>query len=133
MSPQPISVRLDNIALRVREISGQNLYLCYGCGYCAGNCPMFFAVDASPRQVIRMVLYNDADVLKVNTPWMCASCFTCTVSCPRGLDVAKIMEALRSLVLRANQDYVTLAEISADKLADVPQVALVSGFRKLTG
>jgi hypothetical protein len=42
------------------------------------------------------------------------------------------MEALRLLTLRKNIDYVQLSKIPPENLAEFPQIALVSSFRKHT-
>ena len=40
---------------RVEEISGQDLLACYQCGECSAGCPVAFAMDMLPSQVIRLV------------------------------------------------------------------------------
>ncbi|HET6478072.1 MAG TPA: hypothetical protein VFF92_03230, partial [Dehalococcoidales bacterium] len=61
-----------------------------------------------------------------------ASCFTCTVRCPRGVDLGKVMEAIRLITLRKNVDYVGVSDIPRDTIGELPQIALVSSFRKHT-
>jgi heterodisulfide reductase subunit C len=118
---------------RVEEISGQNLLACYQCGKCSAGCPMCFAMDLLPNQIIRMAqLGLEEDIAKSKTIWVCASCITCSVRCPKGVDLARVMEALRLLTLRRNADYVELARIPAETIAELPQIALVSSFRKHT-
>ena len=118
---------------KVEEISGQSLPSCYQCGMCSGNCPMFFAMDILPRQIIRLVqLGLEEDITNSNTIWLCASCLTCSIRCPMGVDLAKIMEALRLLTLRENVDHINISEIPKETVAELPQMALVGGFRKLT-
>ena len=114
---------------KVEELSGQNLYLCYQCGKCSAGCPMADKMDFLPNNIIRLLQLGCEEVLDSKTPWICASCFTCAVRCPRGVNIAKLMEALRLLRLRKNIDFVKISEISAD----LPQIAVVSSFRKFTG
>ena len=133
----PISISAkrtrNEFVRRVEEISGQNLHLCYQCGMCSGNCPMFFAMDLLPRQIMHLVqLGLEEEIAKSKAIWLCASCLTCTVRCPRGVDLAKVMEALRLITLRKNIDYVEPSKIPVETLAKLPQIALVSSFRKLT-
>ncbi len=52
--------------------------------------------------------------------------------CPRGIDIANVMEALRQLVLRKKYDRVTLDQLSDEQLRELPQVAIISSLRKLT-
>jgi len=118
---------------KVAELSGQNLRLCYQCGKCSAGCPMAFAMDLLPNQVMRLVQLGLAeDIADCRTIWLCASCLACTVRCPKGVDIARVMEALRLLTLRKNVDFVLPYEIDRDTIAELPQIALVSGFRKLT-
>jgi heterodisulfide reductase subunit C len=71
-------------------------------------------------------------LLTARTPWVCASCLACTARCPRGIDLAKVMEAIRLITLRENIDHVRLSELSKETIAELPQMALISSFRKHT-
>jgi len=118
---------------KVEEISGETLPSCYQCGKCSAGCPMSSAMDLMPNQIVRLVqLGLEDDIANSKTIWLCASCLTCAVRCPRGVDLAKIMEALRLLTLRENIDRVNISEIPKETIAELPQLALVGGFRKLT-
>ena len=122
-----------DFAKKVKEISREDILLCYQCGMCSAGCPIAFAMDLLPNQIIQLVqLGLEEDIAKSKTIWLCASCITCSVRCPRGLDLCKVMEALRLISLRKNIDYIRLAEISRDALAELPQIVLVSSFRKHT-
>ncbi|MDP8246685.1 MAG: 4Fe-4S dicluster domain-containing protein [Candidatus Tritonobacter lacicola] len=116
---------------KVAEISGQNLLACYQCGKCSAGCPVVSEMDILPSQVIRLAqLGSDEEVLNSRTIWLCASCMTCMARCPKGVDLAKVMEALRLIRLRKNIDHVDISSIDAGKL---PQIAVVSNLRKFTG
>lgn len=119
---------------RVAEVSGQDLNLCYQCGKCSAGCPMSFVMDLLPNQVIRAVqLGLPEELAESRTPQLCASCLVCTVRCPKGIDIARVMEALRQISLRRNLDMVDPSGMRPDEVSRLPQIALVSGFRKLTG
>ncbi len=119
---------------RVKELSGQNLQLCYQCGLCSGNCPAASNMDISPRQIIELArLGLEEEIAGSQTVWVCASCLACAVNCPRGFDLAKLMEAIRLLTLRKNVDHIRPEDISPQERCDLPQIAMVSGLRKLTG
>jgi heterodisulfide reductase subunit C len=119
---------------KVKEFSGQNLQLCYQCGMCSGNCPAASNMDLSPRQVIELArLGLEEEITNSNTVWICASCLACTVNCPRGFDLAKVMEAIRLLTLRKNIDHIRPEDISPEDRRTLPQIAMVSGLRKFTG
>ncbi len=79
---------------------GQNLRLCYQCGKCSAGCPVSYAMDLTPRQVMRAIQFGlTEEVLDSSTIWLCLSCQVCTARCPREIDIAKVMEALRHLAL----------------------------------
>jgi heterodisulfide reductase subunit C len=122
-----------NLLKKVVELSGQNVFACYQCGKCSAGCPLVSVMDLLPNQVIRLAQLGEIEeVLKSNTIWLCASCFTCGVRCPKGVDLAKIMEALRQIILRKNIDKISLRQIKKEELEELPQIALVSAFRKAT-
>jgi len=119
---------------KIAEISGQNLASCYQCGKCSAGCPAVSAMDILPNQVIRLVqLGLEEELMRAKTPWICASCFTCLARCPRGVDLSKVMEAIRQIVLRARVDWVKPESLSKEVLAKAPQMGIVGGFRKYTG
>jgi len=124
----------DNKTVRkIEEVSGQNLSLCYQCGLCAGGCPAGFALDILPHQVLHLAQLGMWErIISSKTAWLCASCFTCTVRCPRGVDIAKLMEAVRCITLRQNINHVEPSRLAIETLSELPQVALVSSFRKHT-
>ncbi|HPU35439.1 MAG TPA: 4Fe-4S dicluster domain-containing protein [Bacillota bacterium] len=98
---QSISKNADFIQL-VGEESGQPVQKCYQCGKCTAGCPVAFAMDYTPNQVIRMVQLGMKDeLLKSHTIWICASCSTCSTRCPCNVEIAKVMEILRIMAGRS--------------------------------
>ncbi len=119
---------------KITELTGENIYSCYQCGKCSGGCPSVKQMDFLPNQVIRLVQIGRGDIaLSCNSIWVCAACFMCTVRCPRGVDLSKIMEALREIQLRSDIDHTDLNDIKREELFALPQIALVANFRKQTG
>jgi len=118
---------------RIVALSAEAITACDQCGTCSGSCPMISEMDVTPSQLMRMVQLGQSETLDTKTMWLCASCFACTVRCPRGLDVSKVAEALRQVTLRRAVDHLDIRNIPDDELAELPQIALVSAFRKLTG
>lgn len=118
---------------KVKELSGESIYACYQCGKCSAGCPSISDMDISPSEIIHLVqLGEEKEVLNSKTIWICASCFTCVSRCPKGVDLAKIMESLRQINLRKNVDYVSPLSIPKEILSQVPQIALVSSLRKFS-
>jgi len=118
---------------KVTELSAQPITRCDQCGVCSGSCPMVDEMDITPSQLMRMVQLGQEEVLGSKAMWLCASCYTCTVRCPRGLDVSKVAEALRQITLRKAIDHIDIKKIPKDEIKKLPQIALVSAFRKFTG
>lgn len=119
---------------KVKELSGENLQSCYQCGMCSGVCPAAPDMDLSPRQVIELArLGMQEEITESKTVWICATCLACTVNCPRGFDLSRLMEAIRLLTLRKNVDHIRPEDISPQERCELPQIAMVSGLRKFTG
>ncbi|RLF48277.1 MAG: heterodisulfide reductase [Thermoplasmata archaeon] len=107
--------------------------LCYQCGQCSASCPMADYMDLIPSRVMKMLQLGMVDdVFKANTMWICATCLKCSVMCPKDIDVAAVMEALRQIVLRRNEEYLSLGKISKDRIEELPQIALIASARKMT-
>lgn len=128
-----ITAKNEAFLKKIVALSAEAITVCDQCGTCSGSCPMISEMDVTPSQLMRMVQLGQSEALDTKTMWMCASCFACTVRCPRGLDLSKVAEALRQVTLRRSVDHIDIRSIPDDELAELPQIALVSAFRKLTG
>ncbi len=85
----------SELAERVLEELGENVYLCYQCEKCTNGCPVGKFFDWHPNQIMRAVQLGLEDIaLYSQTPWLCAACQTCSTRCPQELDVNGIMEFL---------------------------------------
>lgn len=125
------SVQSDFIK-KIEELSGEEISACYHCGKCSAGCPSAMAMDLLPNQIIRAIQLGDIETLKTsNTPWICASCVTCYVRCPRGIDLCSIMEAVRQMTLRGNKDHIDIKKYTGE-LASLPPIAVVSALRKMS-
>ena len=82
--------------------TGINAAACYQCRKCTNGCPLTFLMDILPNRMMRSVQLGLRDeVLRSHTIWVCASCETCTTRCPNDIDVARVMDTLRRMSLRA--------------------------------
>ena len=58
-------------------------------------------MDYSPRQVMALVRSDfKNEVLKSHTVWLCASCYQCTVDCPREIRITDIMYELKQRAIQ---------------------------------
>jgi len=79
-----------------REAHGEKLFGCIQCGNCSAACPLSVWMDYTPRKVIAMVRAGfKQEVLSNRTVWLCASCYQCTVECPKGIKITDVMYALK--------------------------------------
>jgi heterodisulfide reductase subunit C len=118
---------------RVEELSGENVYACYQCGRCSAGCPMAFEMDILPNQVIRLVQMGlEEEVVRSKTLFLCASCFTCQSRCPKGIDMARVMEAVRHILDPKGKDAFGPDEIPVDLANELPQQVMVSICRKFS-
>jgi heterodisulfide reductase subunit C len=115
---------------QVEEISGQDLLDCNQCGKCSAGCPVVAAMDILPSQALRMAQLGMEEVLQSKTIWICASCLTCSTRCPKGVDLPRLMEALRQIALRKGVAELDLGALPPELMKEVPQLAIVGGFRK---
>jgi heterodisulfide reductase subunit C len=94
--PSPLS----DLRSFVKSHSGEDVFRCYQCGKCTAGCPVAYAMDLGPRQIMRAVqLGLKEEVLQSSTIWLCVFCQTCSVRCPREIDIARVMESLRILAI----------------------------------
>jgi heterodisulfide reductase subunit C len=118
---------------RVEELSGENVYACYQCGRCSAGCPVAFEMDILPNQVIRLVQMGlEEEVVRSKTLFLCASCFTCQSRCPKGIDMARVMEAVRHILDPKGKDAFGPDEIPVDLANELPQQVMVSICRKFS-
>ena len=79
-----------------------------------------------------MIETGDLEALRnSDSVYKCLSCFACVDRCPRGVEPAKLIEALRLTVIREKGgNHLKTEEIPALIDEDMPQQAIVSAFRK---
>jgi len=102
------------------------------CGKCSGTCPNYDEMEYHPHQFVQMVENGEIEKLMASSSiYKCLSCFACLERCPRQVEPAKLIEAVRLAVERQRGPQHLNAEDVARYLdADMPQQAIVSAFRK---
>ena len=125
---------MNNKYLREELIrqSGVNPKKCMKCGKCSATCPAFDEMEYHPHQFVSMVESGDIEpLLNSESLYKCLSCFACIDRCPRGVEPAKLVEAVRLSVVRKQGANRMLADdVPALLDEDTPQQLLVSAFRK---
>jgi heterodisulfide reductase subunit C len=115
---------------QIEAISGENLLACNQCGKCSAGCPVAFSMDILPSQVIRLAQLGIEDVLECQTIWICAACLTCVSRCPKGIDLPRVMEAMRLIAMERTGNRIQSNDLPSEMVGEVPQLALIGGFRK---
>jgi heterodisulfide reductase subunit C2 len=106
---------------------------CYQCGKCSAGCPAVSYMDILPNQMIRFAqLGMKEELMNCKSIWICASCMTCNTRCPKGINIAEVVEAIRQILLRKRKDHVEINKLNDSEKGDVPPIALISNFRKFT-
>lgn len=78
---------------------GEDVSLCLTCGICTSRCSWYDGEGGPvPRRIVRMLhlglerlLYSMTDI------WDCHICNRCTLECPMGIDMEKVVRKIRSV------------------------------------
>lgn len=123
----------DTILLdTIMSISGVNPRKCMRCGKCSGACPAYDEMEYHPHQFVSMVENGRIEELMCSRGiYTCLSCFACVERCPRSVEPAKLIEAVRLVLLRQQGQTHLPPEAIPEKLDEaLPQQAVTSAFRK---
>ena len=129
---------MQNNAMKLREeilrISGVNVRKCMKCGKCSASCPSYDEMEYHPHQFVSMIENGNIEpLLESESLYKCLTCFACVERCPRGVEPAKLVEAVRLVKIRQKgNNRLTANDIPALLDENIPQQALVSAFRKYT-
>ena len=130
----------SKLADAVRKATGVDVAQCYQCGKCTAGCPMARWMDVVPSQIMRLVQIGDAEaaerLLTSGALWVCAGCLTCTQRCPKKLDPAAVIDALKEMsyaqgkvsagqrkVLAFHKAFLKVVE-NAGRMSEIPLTAL---------
>lgn len=121
-----------NLQEEIIRRSGVNPVKCMRCGKCSGTCPAYDEMEYHPHQFVYMVETGDIEpLLNSESLYKCLTCFACVDRCPRGVEPAKLVEAVRLEALRQQgNDRMTANDVPKMLDAEMPQQAIVSAFRK---
>lgn len=124
----------NNVQREIIRRSGVNPRKCMKCGKCSGTCPAYDEMEYHPHQFVSMVESGNIEpLLNSKSIYRCLTCFACVDRCPRGVEPAKIIEAVRLTAIREQgNNHLKADDIPALLDDDMPQQAIVSAFRKYT-
>ena len=124
----------QHLCEEIKRISGVNTKKCMKCGKCSATCPAYDEMEYHPHQFVSMVESGDIEpLLDSESLYKCLSCFACVERCPRGVEPAKVVEAVRLVAIRRQgANRMTANDVPAMVEEDTPQQLRVSAFRKYT-
>lgn len=116
----------------IKRISGVNPRKCMKCGKCTASCPAYDEMEFHPHQFVDMVENGRINELMASKGiYTCLSCFACVERCPRSVEPAKLIEAVRLAVIRQQgKDHLKPEQIPQLLNEELPQQAITSAFRK---
>lgn len=117
---------------QIIRISGTNPRKCMKCGKCSATCPAYDEMEYHPHQFVSMVESGEIEpLLGSKSLYRCLTCFACVDRCPRNVQPAKLIEAVRLAVIRQQgNNHLRPDDIPGIIDDELPQQAIVSAMRK---
>lgn len=117
---------------QILRMSGVNPRKCMKCGKCTATCPSFEEMEYHPHEFVYMVESGEIEpLLKSESLYKCLTCFACVEKCPRSVEPAKLIEAVRNVVIREKGGArLPVDAIPAQLDDDMPQQLLMAALRK---
>ena len=118
----------------ILRMSSVNPSKCMRCGKCSATCPAYDEMEYHPHQFVYMVESGDIEpLLESDSLYRCLTCFACIERCPRSVEPAKLVEAVRLAAIRKQgNNHMTANDVPELIEDDTPQQLIVSAFRKYT-
>lgn len=122
----------SNLQAEIIRMSGVNPRKCMRCGKCSATCPAYDEMEYHPHQFVYMVENGELEpLMKSKSIYKCLTCFACIDRCPRGVQPAKLVEAVRLEVIKQQgNNHLKAEDIPPIVDDEIPQQALVTAFRK---
>ena len=122
----------QNIKDQILHISGSDVIKCMRCGKCSATCPSYDEMEYHPHQFVYMVECGDiSKLMESESIYKCLSCFACVERCPRGVEPAKLIEAVRlEVIRRQGKDHLKPDDIPSLIDEDLPGQAVITAMRK---
>ena len=127
-----MSKKTELMKEQIIRMSGVNTRKCMKCGKCSATCPSYDEMEYHPHQFVYMVENGDIEeLMNSKSIYKCLSCFACVDRCPRSVEPAKLVEAVRLAVIRQQgANHLKPDDIPALLDEEMPQQAIVSALRK---
>lgn len=80
---------------------GDRIKQCIQCGTCTGSCPVSYAMDITPREII--ALFRAGEIKKIlnsEAIWLCVSCYSCQTRCPQQIRLTDIFYVLKQIAIK---------------------------------
>ena len=124
--------RTEDLKKEILRISNVNVKKCMKCGKCSASCPAYDEMEFHPHQFAAMIDNGEIEpLLKSDSLYRCLSCFACVERCPRGVEPAKLIEAVRlTAVRKQGGNRMTAEDVPCLVDENTPGQLLVSAFRK---
>lgn len=117
---------------QILRMSGAETKKCMRCGKCSATCPSYDEMEYHPHQFVYMVENGNIErLMESESIYKCLTCFACVERCPRGVEPAKVVEAVRLEAIRQQGKNRLKADDIPDKLdEDTPGQLLMTAMRK---
>ena len=117
---------------QILRMSGVNPLRCMRCGKCSATCPNYDEMEYHPHHFVYLVERGDIErLMESESIYKCLTCFACVERCPRGVEPAKVVEAIRvEAVRRQGMNHMKADDIPAKLDDDMPGQALMTAMRK---
>ena len=117
---------------QILRSSGVNVLKCMRCGKCSGTCPSYDEMEYHPHEFVYMVEKGEIEKLMASeSVFKCLTCFACVERCPRGVEPAKVIEAVRlEMIRKQGQNHLKADRIPELLDDEMPQQAIVTALRK---
>ena len=117
---------------RVEEMSGVSVLKCMRCGKCSATCPNYDEMEYHPHEFVYLVEKGEVEKLaESKSIFTCLSCMACVERCPRQVEPAKIIEAVKLIKIRKQgENHLKPEQIAENLDSELPAQAITSAFRK---
>lgn len=96
----------QRLSREIQSLTGENVNLCYQCRRCSIGCPAAHEMSLKPHEMMRALqLGMEKEVFESGMIWMCLSCETCNTRCPQDINIMRVIDGLRELVMNGRVDY----------------------------